>query len=201
MRSELPLSFKLGYTAFVAVLLPVYTLEHGLVNFLWFSNIALLGGLIAAWWENRRLTSMLLVSVGLLELVWMGDFVIALARGGEPVVGLVTYVFDPEHSLFVRLLSLYHIPLPFMLFWMAWRFHYDPQAWKLWIPVGIAILALTFWATNPEDNVNWVYGAYGEEQTLVPAWVWLGAIMAGCAIAWAATHALVLRLFRHWGRI
>jgi hypothetical protein len=40
----IPRWFKLAYLASAAVLVPAYALEHGWVNFLWFSNVAPLGG-------------------------------------------------------------------------------------------------------------------------------------------------------------
>ncbi len=45
----MPLWFRIVYLIFVAVLVPSYAIQYPLVNFLWFSNIALVVGLIAAW--------------------------------------------------------------------------------------------------------------------------------------------------------
>jgi hypothetical protein len=190
----LPLWFKLVYTAFVIVLVPVYAIEHGWVNFLWFSNVALLGGLVAAWWESRWLASMLLMCIALPELVWILDFTLGLARGGEAMFGLAGYMFDPNLPLFVRLLSLYHITMPFVLFWMVWRLGYDPRAWRHWIGIGGALLVISFWLTTPDENVNWVYGAAGEGQEVLPAWAWLLIVIAIMGLIWWITHRVLLRL-------
>jgi hypothetical protein len=188
----LPAGFKWGYLAFVVVLVPVYTVHHGPVNFLWFSNVALLGGLVAAWLESRRLASMLLVSVLILEMGWIADFFASLVLGGRPTpLGLVGYMFDPSIPPFVRGLSLYHLPMPFVLFWMVWRLGYEPAAWRWWLPAGYAIVVLTYLLNPPDRNINWVMGPGGEDQALVHPWAWLAVLMAGLTLAWWLTHRLV----------
>lgn len=197
----IPLWFKIIYLAFVATLIPVYTQQHGLLNFLWFSNVALMGGLLAAWFENRTLASMMLVSVALLEIGWIMDFLSGLLLGGMTPIGLVAYMFDPEIPLFVRGLSLYHLPLPFILFWMVWRLYYDSRAWRLWTIIGCGILLLTFLFATPDRNVNWVLGPAGEEQHWMPAWVWLAVVMAVCTLVWWLTHKLLSAVMGHFNRV
>src|SRR4051794_27675573 len=80
---ELPLSLKALYTLFVAVLVPVYWRHYGPANFLWFSDLALLLTGVAVWLESPLLVSMQAVSVGLLELVWIADFVWRLTTGAR----------------------------------------------------------------------------------------------------------------------
>ena len=55
---EVPLLVKVPYALFVAVLVPVYWRRYGPANFLWFSDLALLVGLAAAWLESRLLAGM-----------------------------------------------------------------------------------------------------------------------------------------------
>ena len=54
----LPIEPKVAYTAFVAVLVPVYLRQYGPGNFLWFSDIALFAGCLALWLELPLLASM-----------------------------------------------------------------------------------------------------------------------------------------------
>lgn len=197
----LPLWFKISYLAFVVLLIPVYILQYGPVNFLWFSNVALMGGLLAAWLESRTIASMMLVSVALLELGWIADFLIGLLLGGTTPIGLVAYMFNPEIPLLVRGLSLYHLPLPFVLFWMVWRLRYDTEAWRPWILIGWGILILTYFLTTPDRNVNWVLGPVGEEQRWMPDWLWLVIVMAGCALIWWLTHKLLTIILARFNRL
>ncbi|OOG28101.1 hypothetical protein B1C78_01930 [Thioalkalivibrio denitrificans] len=196
----IPVWFKAVYLAFVAVLVPAYTLEHGLLNFLWFSNLALMGGLLAALFESPRLASMMLVAVALLEMGWIIDFLGSLLLGGTPPLGFVDYMYDPEIALFVRLLSLYHLALPFVLFWIVWRLGYDQDAWKVWVVAGTGILILTFFLSSPDRNVNWVWGP-GEPQDLISPYAWLGIVIAACAAAWWLTHRLVRIIMGRFDRV
>lgn len=197
----IPLRIKIIYGAFLLVLVPVYAVEHGWVNFLWFSDIALIGGFFACVLESRRLASMLLIAAGALELAWLIDFSAALVTGGDTLVGLVDYMFSTEHPLFVRALSLFHVPLPFLLLWLVWRLGYDLHAFRNWIGVGVTVLVVTFFLTDPDDNVNWVYGPPGEPQSWLPHVAWLLVVMVTTVLVWWLTHLLLVRIMRRFGRI
>jgi hypothetical protein len=189
-----PLWTKIVYLVFVAVLAPAYTWEHGLGNFLWFSNIALLLGLVATWTEHRLLASTQLVSIFFFEMFWITGFIAGAARGGRPLFGLTDYMFDPDIALFVRVLSLYHLVLPFYLLWLAARLGYDRRAWWMWTPIGWAVLTASFLFTSPDRNVNWVFGPAGEAQQWMPAWVWLMVVIPAFTAAWWLTHRVLLAL-------
>ncbi len=196
MNAALPRSLAVAWSAFVVLWLPVYVIELPLVNFLWFSNIAVLGGLVAAWTGSRRLASMLLVAVGLLEAGWIFDFLIGLLLGGNPPLGGVGYMFDPEVSLHVRALSLHHLALPFVLLWMVWRLGHDPAAFRWWLPIGWSVVLITRWLVEPDQNVNWVLRAPWHLQDQVLGWPWLGALMIALATIWWLTHRLLCLLPR-----
>jgi hypothetical protein len=50
---KIPLWLKISYTLFLGLLVPVYAVQYGIANFLWFSDIALLATLVALWRESR----------------------------------------------------------------------------------------------------------------------------------------------------
>ncbi|WP_240901915.1 hypothetical protein [Wenzhouxiangella sp. XN24] len=175
-------------------MVPSYLFYYGPHSFLWFSNLALLTGLLAAWLENRWLASMALVATLLPELGWIVSFVGGLA-GVAPLRELVSYMFDPGIPLFMRALSLYHLPLPFVLFWMTWRLGYEPRAWRLLLLVGYGVLLLSFLLAAPGRSVNWVLGPVaGEPQPWLPPLAWLGLVMAGFTLVWWLTHRFVARV-------
>jgi hypothetical protein len=196
----IPLWLKFAYLALVAVLVPAYALEYSWVNFLWFSNVALIGGLFAVWLESRRVASMLLVAVLLPETLWIADFLLSLLLSGATPLGMVSYLYDPEITLFVRLLSLYHPFLPFLLLWLVWRLGYDHTAWKRWIPVGMSILVLSFLFSSPERNVNFVWGLGGEPQHWMPPLAWLAVVLIGSGLMWWITQLLIASVWRRWRR-
>ena len=190
----IPAGLKLGYLGFVAVMVPAYLLYYGPHSFLWFSNLALLTGLSAAWLENRWLASMALVAALLPEFGWIIAFVGGLL-GAEPLRALVSYMFDAEIPLFMRALSLYHLPLPFVLFWMTWRLGYEPRAWRLLVFIGYGVLLMSFLLAAPGRSVNWVLGPVaGEPQPWMPPLAWLGVVIGGFTLIWWLTHRFVARL-------
>lgn len=77
----IPLWLKVSFTLFGLVLVPVYWRQYGPANFLWFSDIALLLTVPALWMESSLLASMVLISSGLLELLWVLDFFVRLTLG------------------------------------------------------------------------------------------------------------------------
>ena len=67
----IPLWLKIGYTLMAAVIVPAYWRAYGPVNFLWFSDIALLAMAAALWLKSRLLASMM--AVGAKGCVLVGD--------------------------------------------------------------------------------------------------------------------------------
>ena len=122
----IPLWLKIAYTAYVALLVPFYWRNYGPANFLWFSDLALLGTLVALWTANRLLASMLTVGLLLPEIVWNVAFFGRLLTG-YPFAGLTGYMFEQRNPLFLRGLSLFHVFLPVVVVWMVWRLGYDSR--------------------------------------------------------------------------
>jgi len=112
-----PLWFKIAYPLFVCFLMPIYWRRYGPVNFLWFSDIALLVTMPALWLESPLLASMMAVAVTLPELAWNLDFFVRLTTGAT-FMGLSSYMFDRNIPLFIRALSLFHVGLPLLLVWI-----------------------------------------------------------------------------------
>ena len=71
---QIPLWLKVGYTAFVCVLVPIYWRHYGPGNFLWFSDACLLIAVFAIWLESSLLTSIIALAILLLDLAWNLDF-------------------------------------------------------------------------------------------------------------------------------
>ena len=61
--NRLPLWLKLAYTAFMAVLVPVYWYYYGPTNFLYFCDVALFLTLAGIWLESPLLVSMCAVGI------------------------------------------------------------------------------------------------------------------------------------------
>ena len=164
----IPIALKTVYTLFVVVLVPIYWRQYGPANFLWFSDIALLVMVPALWLENALLASMMALSIVLLELIWNIDFFLRLATS-KSLIGLSAYMFDAKIPVFIRSLSCFHIALPLLLIWTVQRLGYDRRAWFWQTVVALVVFPLSYLFSNPDENVNWVYGFGEKPQTILPA--------------------------------
>ena len=201
----IPLGLKLAYTAFMAVLVPVYWINYGPTNFLYFCDIALFLTLGALWMENALLAGMAAVGIILPQFLWCADFGSHLL--GFKITGMTDYMFDSERSLFLRGLSLFHGWLPFLLVFLVARLGYDRRSLFLWTVVAWGAILTSFFLlphpgavlTNPKApvNINYVFGLSDDVgQEWMPAWMWLVLMLTALpAIVYTPTHFLLKRLF------
>src|SRR3974390_1512619 len=117
--SRIPLWLQLAYTAFVAVLVPVYLRNYGPTNFLYFCDVALIITLVGIWIESPLLISMCAVGIIGSQTLWVIDFLSNLV--GQPLTHMTDYMFMADHSRFLRGLSFFHGWLPFLLVYLVWR--------------------------------------------------------------------------------
>ena len=172
----IPFWLKAAYTLYVAITLPVYFKKYGPGNFLWFSDIALIITVAALWLESSLLASMMLVAILLPELIWNIGFFTGLLIG-KPIFGLADYMFDTDKPLYLRALSLFHIFLPVLLLWLVSRLGYDSNALIAQTCVAWIVLPLTYWLTDPAENINWVHGPAEKKQTRLPPLLHLALLM------------------------
>ena len=180
MSGEIALGIKLAWTLFLVVLIPVYWAHYGPANFLWFSDIALVGGAAALWLESPLLASMMMLAVLLPECAWNLDFFGRLLTGRR-MFGMSAYMFEREHPRFVRALSLFHVPLPIGLVWLVHRLGYDRRAWLAQSLLALVVLPVSYRLTDPADNVNWVHGL-GSPQRRLPPWLYLALLIVAFSL-------------------
>ena len=172
--NRLPLWLKVAYTAFVAVVVPVYWYSYGPTNFLYFCDVALLMTVPAVWLECSLLVSSALVGIFLVQMVWVADFLSRVI--GFPVTGdtgMTWYMFNPENLLFTRFLSFFHFWLPFFLLGLTIRLGYDRRAIWVWTVLAWVLLSVGYFVLPappaPRDNpnlpvnVNYVWGFNDEK--------------------------------------
>ena len=187
----IPLWIKLAYTLFVCVTVVIYARKHPLANFLWFSDIALLGMVAALWLENSLLASMMTLAVLLPDLAWNASFFGRLATG-KGIPGLTDYMFDSATPRYVRALSLFHVFMPVLLVWTVMRLGYAPQALPAQTLLCWIVLMLTYWLTDPKLNVNWVFGLGDKPQQRIPPRVYLVLpIVVFPVLVYLPTHLLL----------
>jgi len=193
----IPLWVKIAHTAFVLVLVPPYLRHYGAANFLWFSDIALLAMVPGLWLESPLIASMMAVGVLLLELTWNVDYFGRLASG-RSLIGLADYMFDARLPRWLRALSLFHVALPVLLLWTVGRLGYDPRALPAQTALAELVLLVTYVVTDPNKNVNWVFGPRSKPQRRIPplAYLALYMLLLPLVVYWP-THLLLGKIFRH----
>jgi len=195
---------KVAYTAFMAVLIPIYWHAYGPHDFLWFCDAAAILTIYALWWESPLIASINAVAMTLPQTIWIIDF---LAMG--QLIGISKYMFDPGVQLYVRGLSTFHIWLPLLLLWMVKRLGYDRRAIVYQIVLGTVLLLASYILTDPDPrhrpdypaaavNVNRVYGLDPvQAQTRFPPLAYLAVeIVFWPVMVFIPTHFLLLRVFR-----
>lgn len=197
MDGDIPLWLQIVYTGSLVVILPVYAKWYGWRNFLWFSDIALMGTGVALWLESPLITSMMAVAVLLPEVLWNASYFARLLFGLR-VSDLAGYMFDVKIPRFLRALSLFHVALPLVLLWMLARLGYDPHALAAQTLLACLVLPATYAVLRPGDeNINWVYGL-GARQKKLPPLVYLALIMLAFPLTvYLPTHLLLSALFAH----
>jgi hypothetical protein len=200
--TRVPLWLKLAYTAFVAVLIPVYWWNYGPTNFLYFCDVAVLLTLIGIWRESSLLISMAAVGILAPQVLWVVDFAFGLCGGH--LTGMTDYMFNQNKSLFLRGLSLFHGWLPFLLLYLVWRLGYNRQALIRWTVLAWTLIVFCYVAMpGPRVdaaeiatpvNINYVHGMSDTAaQTWMPPLAWLGLLMAGMPLVICLPIHFVLR--------
>jgi hypothetical protein len=204
--SAVPSWLKWAYTAFLAVLVPVYWANYGPTNFLYFCDVALFLTLASMWTQKPIYASMAAVGILIPQLLWCLDFGTELL--GVNLVGMTSYMFDENRSLFLRGLSLFHGWLPFLLLFLVVRLGYDRRAFASWTALAVMLCLIAFFFMPPAGsvmhdpkipvNINYVFGFDdAKPQAWMPTGlyllVWIAALTL---IAYLPTHLFLKRFVR-----
>lgn len=186
-----PLWLKIFETSFVVVLVVIYARTWGWANFLWFSDIALIGSVPALWLEDPLLTSAMALLIVVPDSFWGVSYLARLATGRR-ISGLSDYMFDATKPRWLRALSLFHLWLPLLLLSMVMTLGYRPEALAIvWIG-GYVVLWICRRFTDPAENINWAFGLGGRPSSgttsLRPFALTLAALPL---VVWVPTHFLL----------
>jgi hypothetical protein len=180
--------------AWLAVWFVAYWHAWGPANFLHLCDIAVILTCIGLWTNSALLTSSQAVSSVLIDLVWTLDAAFRLIFGHH-LIGGTEYLFDATTPLWARLLSLFHIILPFILLRSLSRLGYDRRAWKLQSAILLPVLIASRFVT-PEQNLNFavkdpfLHRSYGP----APAHLFITFLFL-VFVVYFPTHLLFSRLF------
>jgi len=198
---RIPLWLKLVYSAFMAVLIPVYWSYYGPTNFLYFCDVALILTFIGIWMESPLLVSMCAVGIVLPQTVWVIDFVAHFF--GVSLLGMTDYMFK-DTSVFLRGLSLFHGWIPFLLLYLVATLGYDRRALLAWTALSTVLILICFFFMPPPNpnagltpvNINYVWGPSDDAaQTWVSPGVWVVGLIVGMPLLlYTPIHVLFRRI-------
>lgn len=188
---------RLGWLGalWLLVYLPAYQSAYGTRNFLFLCNIGVILTAIGLIARSRLLLSSQAVAAPVVALVWALDVGWKLATG-DFLFGGASYMWDSAYPLFARLLSLYHVAWPLLLWYVLRHTGYDPRGWPLQAVIAaLAIVAGRLLAPAVENvNFAWADPFFGRQfgpAALHLAFCW--ALLSG--VAYGATHWLLRRTF------
>ncbi|MFS8153354.1 hypothetical protein [Vreelandella titanicae] len=191
-----PRWLKLAFTLWILVWAPSYVVLLGAQNFFWLCNVASFLLLVALWSEQRTLMSMQWLAVALVGSLWSLDVATAALTGVHPLGG-TEYMFDPEHPLMARAMSLYHVVLPLVAGIGIARLGYARRALLWQTLLTWIVVPLTYLLTEAERNINWVHGPFGQPQDSLNPLLYLFLLsLLWPVIVYLPVHLLMIGLQR-----
>ena len=203
---RLPLSLKIAFTAFMAVMVPFYWRTYGPTNFLYFCDVAMFMTLAAVWTERPLLAAMPAVGIVLPQMLWCADLLGTAI--GKPLIGMTAYMFDDHIPRVARGISMFHAWLPFLLLYLVRKLGYDRRALVAWTVLAWTLITISYLfipgppalaaAPNTPVNVNYVYGlSDAAPQGFMRELAWLALLVTALPLAiFAPTHLFLRRFAR-----
>jgi hypothetical protein len=191
----LTIAIRVLFTVLTVVIVPVYFMRYGPANFLWFSDIGLLGISLALWLESPLLGSMMALCVLLPETLWLVSFLTGVATRGRAATTLAAYMFDSKLPVYMRALSAaFHVALVPGALWIVYRYGYDSRALVAQWLLALIVLPVTWWLTPRAKNVNWVHGfGHPPRSPLGPIGHLALMMLAYPTVVYLPAHWLLLR--------
>jgi hypothetical protein len=168
-----------------------YARGYPLANFLQLCDLAVIVTCLGLWLGSPLLVSMQALSSLLIDLAWDVD-VLWRAASGRHLLGGTEYMWDAKIPLWLRLLSLFHVAWPPLVWWALRGIGYDRRALAAQTALAAAVLALSRVAM-PEANINFAHRDPFVGRSWGPAPVHVLLTVAGLfVLVYGPTH-LVLR--------
>lgn len=172
---------------------PAYAWGYGWANFLQLCDLAVILTCVGLWRGSPLLLGMSALSSLVIDVAWDLDFAFRVLTGGH-LLGGTEYMWDPRFPLPLRLLSLFHVVWPVLLWWALGRVGYDRRAL-----VAQAVLALVVLGASgviqPDANINFARADPFTHRSWGPAPVQVGlTALALVGLVYAPTHALLRRV-------
>lgn len=178
----------------LCVWVPVYWHAWGAANFLHLCDIAAVLTCVGLWTNSALLISSQAITSLVIDFVWTVD---AGSRFflGRHFIGGTEYLFNVQFPLWVRLLSLFHVVLPFLLLWSLARLGYDRRGWRLQSAIALAAMIASRFA-DPAKNINFAFTDVFFHRALGSAPVHIAiSYLILIFVVYFPTHVALMRFF------
>jgi len=178
----------------LGVWLTIYLTFWGPTTFLFLCDIAVILTCVGLFTDNALLLSSQAVSSLVIDTAWALDIATKLIFDRH-LIGGTDYFFDPNYPLWVRLFSLFHVVMPFLLIYGVRRTGYDRRALRLqFLIAAVAMIASRFAAAA--RNINFAHVDPILHRQWGPAPIHVAAMLAGLTIViYIPTHAVLSSIF------
>lgn len=178
---------------------PFYTWAWGWRNMLHVCDVSVVVACLGLWFRQPLLVSSQALLAPLVGILWGLDVVWRLAVGHH-LVGGTEYMWDTNYALWIRLLSCFHLVLPFVLLWAVGILGYDRHAPAFQTAIMAALLIFSRFL-SPQLNMNYAFQDPLLHRAWGPAPFHLAIILAGAvAIFFWPTHLVLVRAFPPAGK-
>jgi hypothetical protein len=184
-------ALRLAAAVWLVVFVAVYGWAYGAANFIRLCDVTVIVTCIGVMTGSALLVSSQAVSSLVVDLAWDVDLLWRLMFGRH-LIGGTEYMWDERYPLWVRLMSLFHLAWPPLLFVVLRRLGYDPRGFVLQCGVAAVVLVASRFIL-PGENLNFAYRDPFFHRTWGPAPVHLAltyAVLVGAV--YGPTH-LALR--------
>jgi hypothetical protein len=132
-----------------------YATQWGFANFLHLCDVAVILTCVGLWRGSPLLLSSQALSSLIVDVAWDLDLFWRAVTGGH-LLGGTEYMWEDRFPLWLRLLSLFHVPLPLVLVWAVRRVGYDPRGLLLQAALAAVLIAASR-LVSAEANVNFAH--------------------------------------------
>jgi len=179
--------------------LPSNVWAWGWQNLMHLCDVGLVLACLGMWWRQPLLVSSQALSALLVGVLWGLDIAWRLVSGHH-LIGGTEYMWDTHYPLWIRLQSIFHLVLPFLLLWTLRILGYDRRALALQSAIAALLLILSRFL-SPGLNMNYAFQDPLLHRAWGPAPLHLAVILAGCVVIFLwPTHLILSRIYPAAGR-
>jgi hypothetical protein len=192
-------ALRVGAAVWLVLFVAAYGWAYGAANFVRLCDVAVIVTCIGIMTGRAHLVSSQAISSLLVDLAWNLDLLSRLLLGRH-VVGWTDYMWEDRYPLWVRLVSLFHVVWPPLLFVVLRRLGYDPRGFVLQCGIAAVVLVASRFIL-PGENLNFAFRDPFFHRSWGPAPVHLGltyAVLVG--VVYWPTHLVLKRGFPRRGR-